>query len=408
MSASTPFRRGVAGALAAVALALGACAATAQPVPQAGRFAPEDRHAALTVCPLLRHFDEWWIADAAKLDDPDPEELTQCARAGRAGDARAQLALAHYFVASARHVAALREAQQWARASSESGFPPASLLLAILRLYSPVEELRDTAAGLAALDRAVAAGYAPAGQVLAEIRLGAARNRVERDAALHLLIRSAELGWAESATLLGGVYAGRLFDTAGAAPDLELARRWYARAADLGDAEAQFQLGELHRLGQGGPRNARAAVRLYRRAAERGHLVAIDALATAHRLGAGTVKNRAEAARLYLIAAEGGFANAQINLAALYRAGAGVARDDRQAAKWLNAAAELGSAAGQYQLGRMYELGRVGEDGKNIEAALQLYARAALQGDTNAIFALARLRIEPARWPTLSRPPKAQ
>ena len=401
------------GAAAIAAAGLAAGAGRAADFRDSVKFAPEDRPAAEAACPLVRHFDEWWIADAERFEKPDDAELAQCARNGRAGDARAQLAMANYFVANAHLRTAIQEAYRWSRAASDAGFAPASLMAALLELYAPTADVRNERAGRETLRRAVAANYAPALQLQAEILLGTAGSQADRDAARGLLARSAALGWAESAKLLGNLHAAA---SNGSAERAEAAK-WYRRAAELGDvgaqkivaeleraelaaasanAEALFRSAQAHRLGEGAPRNARAAARLFRSAADAGHLEAIEQLGAAYQFGLGIAKDRREAVRLYRMAAERGLASAQLRLAAMYRNGTGVPRDDRAAFGWNSAAAAQGSAAGQYERARMFELGRGGR--RYIAAAESHYALAALQSYEKAVAALARLRIPPDAW----------
>lgn len=53
----------------------------------------------------------------------------------------------------------------------------------------------------------------------------------------------------------------------GVDPDLAEAARWFHRAADQGNPEAQCQLGFLYRMGSGVPRDDREALKWFQRAA---------------------------------------------------------------------------------------------------------------------------------------------
>ena len=87
------------------------------------------------------------------------------------------------------------------------------------------------------------------------------------------------------------------------------------RAAEQGDAEAQFTLGRLYETGEGVPRDDAEAVKWFQQAAEQGHT------------------------------------DAQDSLGRMYRFGLGVAKDDVEAEKWFSKAAGNGRAA-QEELGR--------------------------------------------------------
>lgn len=108
-------------------------------------------------------------------------------------------------------------------------------------------------------------------------------------------------------TILGGGYQSYLKGDYTAAYD-----EWLP-LAELGDAEAQFNLGVLYDEGAGVERNLTTAADWYRKAAEQG------------------------------------FIDAQTNLGILYYHGLGVDRDHEAAAHWFRLAADQGDAeAGEY------------------------------------------------------------
>jgi TPR repeat protein len=69
------------------------------------------------------------------------------------------------------------------------------------------------------------------------------------------------------------------------------AGRWYRRAADQGDAVAQFNLGVRYANGQGVPQNDELAGRWYRRAAQQGHARAQSNLGVLYANGQGVPKD---------------------------------------------------------------------------------------------------------------------
>jgi TPR repeat protein len=90
------------------------------------------------------------------------------------------------------------------------------------------------------------------------------------------------------------------------------------KKAEVGDAEAQFDLGSVYANGDVVP------------------------------------KDYIEAAKWFRKAAEQGFANAQLFLGNMYENGDGVPKDYAQAVKWYRKAAEQGLANAQLFLGNMY------------------------------------------------------
>ena len=113
-----------------------------------------------------------------------------------------------------------------------------------------------------------------------------------------------------------------------------------------GDAQAAFELGELHATGVGVPQNNTEAVRWYRVAAEKGNSKAQSLLGTA------------------------------------YHRGIGLAVDDVQATEWLNKAADQMDPLAQFQLGEGFESGWVGK--RDNAEAYKWYLLSASQGYTKA------------------------
>ena len=152
---------------------------------------------------------------------------------------------------------------------------------------------------------------------------------------------------------------------------------WKQEAA-CGVAEAQYNLGELHRQGLGG-----------------------------------LTKDGAKAVALYRKAAAQGYAEAQSKLGLMYEQGrGGLSQDDAKAVEWWQKALETlgqqqdcapeaaqGCPAAQRCLARMYELGRGGLE-KDERQAAELYHEAAIQGDT-----WAQQLVQNGVCPVLSTPP---
>jgi len=130
------------------------------------------------------------------------------------------------------------------------------------------------------------------------------------------------------------------------AQQTEAARQMIERVkaeADQGDALKQIELGRIHETGMfGAARNGGEAVKWYRKAAEQGNAEAQHALALCHANGIGTAKDFIQAARWFRRAAEQGHRKAQFDLAYYYRKGIGVPRDYVEAYKWYQLAAIQG------------------------------------------------------------------
>ena len=82
----------------------------------------------------------------------------------------------------------------------------------------------------------------------------------------------------------------------GVEPDVARAARWYASAAELGYAEAQYRIGNIVTLmGEGVPQSDSEAIHWFEKAAQQGHKDAGDNLASLRRIS--TAKTREELER---------------------------------------------------------------------------------------------------------------
>jgi len=116
--------------------------------------------------------------------------------------------------------------------------------------------------------------------------------------------------------------------------------------AASGDAEAQYNLGNLYAFGPGMPQDYAQAAIWYHKAAEQGRADAQFALGDLYEDGHGVPQDYAQAAVWYRKAADQGYAVAQLDLGVLYEHGSGVPQDYAEAYFWLDLAA-AGKVAGQ-------------------------------------------------------------
>ena len=194
--------------------------------------------------------------------------------------------------------------------------------------------------------------------------------------------RAAEQGDAEAQFKLGVSYA----NGEGVGEDDGEAAKWYRKAAEQGHAEAQFKLGVSYGNGWGVAKDEQEAAKWYRKAAEQGHAEAQFKLGVRYANGEGVREDDGEAVKWYRKAAEQGHALAQTNLGVMYNHGEGVAKDQQEAVKWYRRAAEQGNAGGQNNLGLMYDEGQgVAEDKRE---AVKWFRKAAEQGSAEAQFKL--------------------
>lgn len=156
---------------------------------------------------------------------------------------------------------------------------------------------------------------------------------------------------------------------------------WLRKSAQ-GYADAQFSLGRSYETGQGVAKDEVQAVLWYRRAADQGQAEAQLHLGNMYAEGRGIAKDDAQAVAWYQKAAQQGNAEAQTRLGDAYANERGITQNDAQAVAWYRKAAEQGNAAGQNNLGIMYEVGR--GIAKNAAEAAIWYRKAAEQGHADA------------------------
>jgi hypothetical protein len=99
----------------------------------------------------------------------------------------------------------------------------------------------------------------------------------------------------------------------GVAKNLEEALKWYRKAAKLGSAAAQFNLGVMYETGEGdkkNKKNAKEAVTWYRKAAEQGYAAAQESLGLHYYHGIGVARDKVIAYALFNSAASEGVEDA--------------------------------------------------------------------------------------------------
>lgn len=205
---------------------------------------------------------------------------------------------------------------------------------------------------------------------------------LDKSRALELYRRAADLGCVAAHYFLGAGYRAGAFGE----PDRVEAEREFLRAAELGHAEAQVVLGELHDEFTGarnpGTKDFTRAREWYQKAADQGHGRAFYRLGLMQLDGKGVAKNPAEAARWFQAALRtpaDDFLAALLNdLGFLHERGLGVKKDLPESLKHYRSAAELGSLDAQYNLGS------ISLEKKNDRDALKWFLTAARKGHAQA------------------------
>ena len=117
---------------------------------------------------------------------------------------------------------------------------------------------------------------------------------------------------------------------------------WWSRAAEQGNAKAQYMVGYCYYHGDGTPVNRTEAFRWFQLAAEQRIADAQFFLGICYWDGEGTTANKNEAFRCFRNAAEQGVLDAQYYLGICYWSGEGIEEDIDEAIRWLRRAAAQG------------------------------------------------------------------
>jgi TPR repeat protein len=193
-------------------------------------------------------------------------------------------------------------------------------------------------------------------EVLPVTSVGASDTNAE----FAVLRAKAENGDAQSQFELGQVFYSGEF---GGATNYAEAVKWFRKAAGQNLPAAQYNLGVCYERGAGVVRDCAEAVMWYRKAAEQNYAEAQHNLGVCYRDGQGVAKNEMEAVKWFRKAAEQDFTMACYNLGACYDYGLGVTQDFKEAVKWYRKAAEQNFAQAQHNLGECYRTGHgVAED----------------------------------------------
>ncbi len=238
-----------------------------------------------------------WFAKA--LGDTDPDALAAIGEAfavGRGVDRDPEMA------------------SEWYRRALRFSHPRAQTLLGLAYINGDGVE-RNREEGLRLIKLAADQGYADAQYELAlawhsQVSLRTQSIALFESAAIH--------GHLRAQVKLGELYkAGEIGASAATsghrshAPHLQRAFEWFNKAAEQGDTDAIFELGQMHAQGLGKKQDFEQAAECYREAASRGHAKAAFNLGFLCAHGQGVDQDDAKAYQWYRISQLQGYAHAK-------------------------------------------------------------------------------------------------
>jgi TPR repeat protein len=147
--------------------------------------------------------------------------------------------------------------------------------------------------------------------------------------------------------------------TASISPDQLVAFTRLKKAADKGNAQAQFELGRIYGNGDGVPQDHQTAIGWLEKAARQNHAKAQESLGSIYANGVGVKQDFPIARNWYLKAAQNGLGSAQYLVATMFRFGLFESEVDMdQAIGWYQRAAKQNVAAAQLALGKLAMRGK--------------------------------------------------
>lgn len=251
-----------------------------------------------------------------------------------------------------------------------------SMAFANVRYHLGVAE-KEPAKAARWLGIAASNNHAKAHLLLSESFRDGVGVAVSIPAAMLALKKAAQLGNVEAQFKLGEVYVKGSVKGLGLERDEVEACRWFKAAAlkhfypaeaalgkllekfaEGGDVGAQYELALLYSVGAGVPKDDAKCARWMETAATLGHTTAMFKLAAMYDMGLGLSKSGEESVKWCREAAERGHPHAQCRLGECFRIGHGVSQDLRMAGRWLLKAAVAGIRDAQFSVALMYKSGK--------------------------------------------------
>lgn len=225
---------------------------------------------------------EWAKKAAEGTEGAFEEALNWTRKAAENGYREAQLTLAAlYFYGHEKFPRDAAKARQWFEKAAQQGAVEAHYYLGLLYAFGEGVE-KDAQKAEAELDIAAKAGVAEAQYHLGLLYIENERTLMD---GLEWLRRAAEHAQVDAALALGKIYARGKYSLG---PDMHEAARWYHRAAEEGNAQAQYIYALMCLTGSGIERDDKQGMSWLQLAAGRNYLPAVQKLAECYRKGEGT------------------------------------------------------------------------------------------------------------------------
>ena len=231
---------------------------------------------------------------------------------------------------------------------------------------------------------------------LASLRFFGPEELRDMEVARDFYRRAAELEFDAAMPVIGSMSR----DASGGPRDYEAAVHWFEIAANKGNPYSQNALAQCYENAWGIDQDISKALLWYRSSAELDHAPAMWNLGRVFDKGIGVEANEASAFDWYGKAAKRGHLDATVALADCYLEGRGIDEDSEIALELFNKAVERGNSDAMRRLAEIYLAGEVVK--KDYDIAASFYRKAAAKGDPIAQFSLASM-LEKGRGITRSK-----
>ena len=172
--------------------------------------------------------------------------------------------------------------------------------------------------------------------------------------------------------------------------DITAAATYYQLSANQGNCDGMVAWATLL-LDRGSDENFAEAARYLQLAVEQGNLVAMDTLATLYRYGIGVPINERQAVILFAKAAMKGNSEAQAHYGEMLQEGRGCYKNLQAAKKQYRMSAKGGCAKGMYKYAEMLCYGKGNKKKRSLAKAVAMYDRAAHAGNNDALYSLCEI-----------------
>jgi len=218
-------------------------------------------------------WERWRFNNPLFFGLPPLTEVDAIGKRAKEGDAEAQIMMNALHSTGHGVVKNAQEAFKWMQLAANSGHKEAQLLMGNayrgLGVGIPINLLIDLNKAFEWYQKSADQGVALACLAISDMyehecvpkNLAIAKEWYEYGVAITK--KDAEAGDRDSQNLYGFLHKQQMF---GHLPDFEKAREWFSKAADQNDAMAMLNLGIMHAMGEGVPKDEKQAIEWYAKA----------------------------------------------------------------------------------------------------------------------------------------------